>query len=85
MSGNIDALNELFREILSDSAVQIWPEMTAHDHSAWDSLNHINIVISIESEFNIQFTTAEIAGMRNVGDLVSIMRQVKGVDIDWAE
>jgi acyl carrier protein len=43
--------------------------MTARDVPAWDSLSHITLIVAVEREFRIRFTTAEVAALMNVGDL----------------
>ncbi|MFH1024904.1 MAG: acyl carrier protein [Planctomycetota bacterium] len=44
--------------------------MTASDVPGWDSFNHINLVIQIEEEFHVRFTTEEVSNFKNVGDLI---------------
>ncbi len=56
--------------------------MSAKDVETWDSFNHINLVIAIETAFDITFATKEIAAMQNVGDLITSL-QGKGIDISW--
>ena len=49
-------------------------EMTvASDFKSWDSLGNIRLFIALESEFNIRFSTAEISGLKNVGELVRVI------------
>tara|TARA_Y100001970_G_C14158315_1_gene816967 strand:+ start:521 stop:748 length:228 start_codon:yes stop_codon:yes gene_type:complete len=40
--------------------------------SGWDSLRHIQLVVSLEEEFDVQFTDGELT------DLISI-RKIKGI------
>jgi acyl carrier protein len=47
--------------------------MTADDVENWDSLTHINLIVAIEHEFQIKFTTREIAGLQNVGELMDLV------------
>jgi acyl carrier protein len=46
---------------------------TAQDVDGWDSLMHINLIVAIEREFKIRFTTKEITALRNVGDLIDVI------------
>jgi len=69
-------------EVFEDPELEISPAMTARDVANWDSFNHINLVIAIETEFNVRFKTKEIKDMANVGDLVPSLR-AKGCAIDW--
>lgn len=47
----------------------------------WDSLRHIELMMSVESVFGVRFSLAEIAGMRDLGDMRSLLVS-KGVDFD---
>ena len=47
---------------------------------AWDSLNHLNLVMALESEFEISLTPEAALGMRDVGAMRAILRS-QGVDI----
>ena len=49
-------------------------EMTvASDFQSWDSLGNIRLFIALENEFDIRFSTAEISGLKNVGELVRVI------------
>jgi acyl carrier protein len=51
--------------------------MTAADIDGWDSVNHINLVITVERRFGIRFSMAEIASIategKNVGDFEEVI------------
>ena len=48
------------------------------DFDDWDSMNHIILITRLESEFRIEFTGEEIAGLRTVHDLVDLVsRKIK--------
>ena len=64
----LDPLVQVFRSVFDDPTLQISDTMTAKDVDGWDSLNHINLIVSVEKEFGIKFTTKEIMLFRNVGD-----------------
>jgi acyl carrier protein len=49
--------------------------MTATDVPAWDSLSHITLIVAVEREFGIRFTTAEVAALMNVGDLADLVQK----------
>ena len=40
----------------------------------WDSIKHISLIIAIEDRFGVKLKTAEIDGLKNVGDLQRIVR-----------
>ena len=65
----------LFREVFDDDTITPVEAMTAADVPAWDSLSNIRLVVAVEQEFHIQFTTGEVAGLSNVGEFVSVIQQ----------
>jgi len=67
-------LNDLFRKIFNDDAIEISPETTANDIPGWDSLGHIKLMVSIEKKFSIKFTAKEISNLKNVGELLTIIQ-----------
>jgi len=64
-------LNEIFCEVFDDDDINIAPEMTANDVDGWDSLSHVNLIVAIESKFNIRFNQKELLTFKNVGDLLN--------------
>jgi len=66
-------LTTLFHDILDDDSLVLTPDLTANDVKAWDSLAHVNIIVSAEMRFGIKFHTAELESLRNVGQLVRLI------------
>ena len=42
---------------------------------AWDSLKHMNLVLTLEEEFGVQFTDIQVLEMLNVGLIVTIVTE----------
>ena len=64
-----NTLVHVMRDTFDDDQLDVAPEMTARDVDGWDSLAHIELVVALESAFDVRFNTGEIAGLKNVGDL----------------
>ncbi len=79
---SISKVQNIFQEIFEDPMLSIAPGMTAKDVVNWDSFNHINLILALEEAFTVRFTTAEMAQMSNVGELVVSLAK-KGVNISW--
>ncbi len=65
----------VFRDIFDDEQLAITRESVADDLEDWDSLNHINLVTALESEFAIRFALGELQGLKNVGDMLDLTQQ----------
>lgn len=70
-----DALNQVFRQVLEDDTLVLTPETTADDVDGWDSMNHIFIVVELEKRFGVKFQAAEMEELKNVGELVALVRE----------
>jgi acyl carrier protein len=68
-----ERMQVVFRDLFDDDTLQLRPDMTAADVEAWDSLTHINLIVDIEREFKVRFTTGEITGLKTVGDLAALV------------
>jgi acyl carrier protein len=68
-------LQEIMRELFDDQTIKINDDTTAADIKGWDSLNNIKLMIQIERKFGFRFKTSEVAGLKNVGELLSIMEE----------
>jgi acyl carrier protein len=66
-------LQNVFRQVFDDDEIVICPETTAADIEAWDSINHVNLVLAVEREFKVRLSTSGIAGLKNVGELVKML------------
>lgn len=66
-------LTPIFRDVLDDDALVPTPELTARDVPDWDSLRHIRLIVTVERELGIKFTTAEISALENVGQFVALI------------
>ncbi|MFT3951124.1 MAG: acyl carrier protein [Oscillospiraceae bacterium] len=66
-------LNEVFCDVFDDESITVSAQTTADDIDDWDSLEHINLIGAVESEFKLRFKMGEVSGMKNVGEMVQII------------
>jgi acyl carrier protein len=68
-------LTDVFRTIFNMPDLVLRDDLTAREVPGWDSFNHVNLVIAIETEFGVRFATDEVAALQNVGDLKRLLEQ----------
>lgn len=66
-------LTSIFHDIFDDDTLVLTPGLTAGEVPEWDSFNHINLIVVIESTFKIKFQTAELEQLHTVGHLVELI------------
>ena len=67
-----EELNEVFSDVFDDEII-VTEATTADDIEDWDSLEHINLIVAVESKFGIKFNIGEVNKMKNVGEMVDII------------
>lgn len=68
-----DKLQAIFRAVFDNHAIVIRDDMTAADVPEWDSLNHINLIVAVEKEFGIKFTTREVYAANTIGEFIDML------------
>ena len=68
-------VQEVFRRVFDEPGLRVTDATTAADIPAWDSLTHIGLILALEEEFSVQFSTREVASMQRVGDLHRLLEQ----------
>ena len=66
-------MNAIFQSVFDDPSIQIFDAMSAKDLEEWDSLSHITLVLAIEESFGIRLKTAEVGGLLNVGEMITLV------------
>ena len=69
-----DRIQVLLGEILDRDELSLTDDTKADDIEDWDSINHVKLIIAIESEFNIRFEADEVTAPENVGALVDLVQ-----------
>ncbi len=72
-----EKLNGIFSDVLDLEDVRLNELTCADDIDEWDSLSHIQLIVAVEKEFGIKFTSREIMKWSNVGQMVdTIMERI---------
>ena len=70
----LDTLNQIFCEVFDDDDIRIASGTTANDVDGWDSLSHVNLIVTVENKFKIRFSQKELLTFKNVGDLLACIQ-----------
>jgi acyl carrier protein len=68
-------ISEIIRDVLDLPDLVVTMSTSAENVEGWDSFNHINIVVAVESHFRVKIHTAEIEELKNVGELIDLVHQ----------
>ena len=71
-------IRELVAEILGEPVANISDETSPETTRLWDSLRHIELVMAVETAYEVKFSPAEIMAVTSLGSLRDLLRQ-KGV------
>ena len=71
----ITRLNDVFRDVFDDDSLSVSENTTSADIEDWDSIEHINLISAVEDEFSMQFRMREVSGMKNVGEMIAIIKE----------
>ena len=69
----VDSITPVFRDVFEDPTLVLTEQLTAHDVTKWDSLNHITLIVELESLTGLSFSTDELVELQNVGDFIKLL------------
>jgi acyl carrier protein len=67
-------VTDIFRDIFDDQELVVGDKTSAVDIPEWDSLIQIEILCAHEAHFGLKFGMREVLGMKNVGEMISIIQ-----------
>ena len=68
-----ERLNTVFHAVFFDDSIHVSAETTAPDVDGWDSVAHVNLMVAVEAEFGVEFTTQELESLETVGDMARLV------------
>lgn len=73
-----EAINNLLSEIFQVPDSMITDDLAMNDVDAWDSLKHMELIVSLEQNFAVELSFDDIVAMKSVGQIKNVLR-AKGV------
>jgi acyl carrier protein len=75
-----EKLNEIIASTLHIPPASITDQLTMSQVESWDSLQHMNLIASLEQAYGAEFTFEEIVSMQSVAEIKHILKN-KGADL----
>ena len=73
----LSEIQVIFRDIFDDNNLIIKEETCSDDIEEWDSIENINIILSIEKKFDVEFDIDEVGEVKNVSDIITLVLRKK--------
>ena len=66
----LDALQEIFRDMLDDDDFVLDPDLKREDLPEWDSLFHITLTAAAGDEFDVKLSSNDILNIKSIDMLI---------------
>ncbi len=63
----------ILREVFDRDDIEATPTLAADQVEGWDSFKQVEILIAVQEEFGVKFSSRELDSLKNIGDLVGIV------------
>jgi acyl carrier protein len=71
-------VQSVFQEVFDEEDLELTDATSAKTLANWDSFAQVKLIVGLEEEFDVKFTTDEVATLSNVGELKNAIR-AKGI------
>jgi acyl carrier protein len=72
-------LQNVFQEVFDDEDLEVTGDTSSKTLANWDSFAQVKLIVGLEEEFDVKFTTDEVATLSSVSELKRAL-ETKGVD-----
>lgn len=74
MTANVlEQVRTIASDIFSVPVARIQTDSTPETIESWDSIQHLNLALTLEERFSVQLSPEEIERMRNIGEIVKLI------------
>ena len=68
-------MDAVLADVLQMPAAGITDDLAMEDVDAWDSLKHMELIVALETAFDVQLTFDEIVAMQSVGEIKRVLAE----------
>jgi len=71
-------MRERIKQVIKDTfkLTNVPDDISQRNCEIWDSLHHLDLIVSLELEFDISFEPEDIGSMRSLDEVVEIITKV---------
>ena len=66
----LQKLQEIFRDVIDNDSLVLTESYSTQNNDDWDSVAMVQILLAVEAEFGVKFTTDEVANIKSVADIL---------------
>jgi len=70
-----DRIKNIMSVVFQISVDEIKEELSPDTIDTWDSLKHMNLIVALEEEFEVQFSDNEITDLSNYSLILSTLKR----------
>ena len=72
----IDRIKLVLENVLETKIKSISEDLNIRELDMWDSVGHINLMVGVEEEFNIEITPEQAENIYRVQDIIDIINDM---------
>jgi acyl carrier protein len=69
----LEQVQTIASDIFSVPLARIQADSTPETIASWDSVQHLNLALTLEERFNVQLSPEEIEQMRDIGQIAKLI------------
>lgn len=73
MSALFERVRGIASDVLQVPANQITQQSSTENVESWDSVHHLNLVLALEQEFDLQFEPEEMDQMHSIEHILNVL------------
>jgi acyl carrier protein len=74
------SLRDIFADTLEIAPEEVTPELNSETAENWDSFRHLQLILSIEGEYGVQFDPQQIPELTTVSQIQKLLEE-KGANL----
>jgi acyl carrier protein len=68
-----ERIERVFREVFDNDSLEVSSELSQETYPDWDSFSQVKLIIGLEEEFGVKFTTAEVLEASSVAKIGQLL------------